>query len=217
MPCGKASCRLTGDGQHWPEGETAAKSLPCSLGHCVLPWPSLALRPLELLVLCAPTRGGVFPYPRGSHALRRPLCGAVMPEDHFACGEKHQQQKNSEFAFLNGNQCGKQSCRSAPHRCCVKRQHPVCWLRARPSHLAASVCLGTATTGDPAPGTGRGCWPHCPAMVVAWVGDDEATGMVLAWVLSSWMGFGVWLLQWRVQTRSIPTYRFPLLCTTNHW
>lgn len=182
MPWGKASCRLPRDGLPWTEGETAAKSLPCSLGHCVL--PSLPLSPLELLVLCAPT------LPSGRSV--GPLCPRIILPVGRNPSSRRMGNLHFSMATGVGNEAGPRN------RGCVKRQHRVCWPRARPSHLAASVCLGTASTGDPEPGTGRGCWPHCPAVPVGWVSDA-----------GTWPGGGSVLLD-GVGTRSIPTCRFPL-------
>lgn len=112
--------------------------------------------------------GGVSLPQQLSRSLGLPLHGAVMPEDHFACGEKQQQQQKNEFAFLNGNQCGKQSrqefrCHLAPHRCCVKRQHPVCWHGA-PSVSPGCLCVPGnrrhQTAPSPRHGEGVLAQPH---------------------------------------------------------
>lgn len=112
--------------------------------------------------LFLPLPPGVFPCPVAPTLSGLSLRGAVMPEDRFACGEKRAAKKN-EFAFLNGTQCGNQSrggfrCHSAPHRGCVKRQHPVCWQRARPVSPGCPCVPGNCCCrAAPAPGTGRGC------------------------------------------------------------
>lgn len=119
------------------------------------------------------------------------LRGAVMPEDRFACGENGQQK--NEFAFLNGTQCGNRSrrgfrCRSAPQRGCVKRQHRVCWRRARPVSPGCPCVPGNrgcrARPGVPSPP------PRCHEQGAA-AAQQRGACVRYSGGLSCWMGFRV--------------------------
>lgn len=154
-PLGQNLLQFSWDGPCRTQGEITTMLQ----GHRVLPWPS------ELPVPPCPSRA--VSLPSGSHAPQ-----AVAPWGRYARGSfcmwgETGQQKN-EFAFLNGTQCGNQSrggfrCHSAPQRGCVKRQHPVCWQRARPVSPGCPCVPGNCCCrAAPGPARPGGAAPAAP-------------------------------------------------------
>lgn len=90
----------------------------------------------------------------------------------------------------------------------MKRQHPVCWQRARPVSPGCPCVPGNCCCrAAPAPGTARGCCPRCSGSRC----HEQVTMPSVRWVVwgSSLVLDGIWG-SWRAQPRI-----FPLLCSPN--